>query len=175
MSPSFRFQTLSSAPDSSQTYVCMCVCGWSQVQVMKCKYAELLQQDCLFLCGKVVNPLWAELGSCCSTTRSISPGFSCLLLPRAASTVWKGDSTGTNTPKTQFNTIRGYLQGMGAMPRLLRQGLRKNPWSKLLLASSSSELLFLFFFSFSLFLFYCLFHSSLASLSPASPVHESNE
>lgn len=81
-----------------------------------------------------------------------------------------GDSTGTTTAKTQFNTIRGYWWGMGTMPCRLRQGLRQ-PWSKLLLASSSPELLSLLFLSFSLFLFILLvslFNSLSVSCSSSS-------
>lgn len=58
-----------------------------------------------------------------------------------------GDGTGTDTPKAQFNTIRGGWPGMGAMPRHLRQGL-KQPWSKLPLASPAPPLFFFFHFLF---------------------------
>lgn len=61
---------------------------------------------------------------------------------------------------------------MGVMPWHLRQGL-KQPLNKLSLALPAPQLFFSVFFS--LFLSYCLFHSSVASLSAAAVTHESYE
>lgn len=89
----FSIQTLfSSTCQLSSTVLCEWVGGWPQVEVMECKCAELSQQCrlcvCLCVCQAVVNPLQGFLGSCHSS-RNISPGLSSLLLPWAASTVWK--------------------------------------------------------------------------------------
>lgn len=57
---------------------------------MECKCAELSQTVCVCVCvhQAVVNPLQGLLDSCHSS-RNISPGFSSLVSPWAASTVWK--------------------------------------------------------------------------------------
>jgi len=159
----------------------VCVCGWPQVEVMKCKCAVMMQQSWLrvfmyvCVCQVVVNPLHGLLGSW-HNTGNISPGFSSLLFPCAFSTVWKARRVTTLAPIHQRPSLipsEAVFMGMGAMPCRLRQGLRR-PLEQITPGLAHSLAAFLKM-SFSVFLSYCLLHSSVASLSADTSTYESSK
>lgn len=97
-------------------------------------------------------------------------------MPWAASTVWKaqGGRQQWHPPsKAQFNTIRGGGRAWAPCRDMLGRDSH-NPGANY--SSLYPFLSFSFFFIlFSLSLYYCLFHSSIASLSAAAVTHESYE